>query len=173
MMAKVDLYRISLRPFKMSDVDDFLLWAGDDNVTRNLRWKTCDSREEALTFIRDVCIPHPWRRSICLDDCSIGFISVYPWSGDDRYKADIGYAVATNFWGQGIATKALKTAVPQVFEDLPHLLRLQAFVDVQNKASQRVSSESSLTSKGLLRILFCIVFCRWMKFLLMTNLRNI
>ncbi|KAK7266874.1 hypothetical protein RIF29_19532 [Crotalaria pallida] len=76
-MAKVDLSRISLRPFKISDVDDFLLWAGDDRVTQNLRWKTCGSREEALEFIRDVCIPHPWRRSICLDDHSIGFISAF------------------------------------------------------------------------------------------------
>ncbi|KAG5044355.1 hypothetical protein JHK87_008270 [Glycine soja] len=35
------LSRVSLRPLKMSDVDDFLLWAGDDQVTRNLRWETC------------------------------------------------------------------------------------------------------------------------------------
>lgn len=58
-MAEVDRSRISLRPFKLSDVDDFLLWAGDDQVTRHIRWKTCNSREEALIFIRDVCIPHP------------------------------------------------------------------------------------------------------------------
>lgn len=100
-MSKVDLSAICLRPFKLSDVDDFLLWAGDDEVIKNIRWKTCGSREEAQSFIRDVCIPHPWRRSICLNDRSIGFVSVYPWSGDDRCKADIGYAVAANYWGQG------------------------------------------------------------------------
>lgn len=150
-MARVDLSRISLRPFKMSDVDDFLIWAGDDQVTRNLRWKTCGSREEALAFIRDVCIPHPWRRSICLDDRSIGFVSVYPWSGDERCKADIGYAIGTNYWGQGIATKALMTAVPQVFKDFNELLRLQAFVDVENKASQRVLEKAGFLREGVLR----------------------
>ncbi|TKY61420.1 N-acetyltransferase YoaA [Spatholobus suberectus] len=147
----VDLSGISLRPFKMSDVGDFLLWAGDDQVTRNLRWKTCGSREEALAFIRDVCIPHPWRRSICLDDRSVGFVSVYRWSGDERCKADIGYAIATNYWGQGIATKALKIAVPQVFMDFPDLLRLQAFVDVENKASQRVLEKAGFLREGVLR----------------------
>lgn len=48
----VDLTRISLRPFKMSDADDFLLWADDDQVIRNPRWKTCGSREEAKAFIK-------------------------------------------------------------------------------------------------------------------------
>ncbi|KAE9598101.1 hypothetical protein Lalb_Chr15g0076951 [Lupinus albus] len=47
-----------------------LLWGGDDEVTQNMSWETCGSREEALEFIRDVCIPHPWGKSICLDDGS-------------------------------------------------------------------------------------------------------
>ncbi|KAJ1417066.1 GNAT domain [Sesbania bispinosa] len=151
MAPVVDLSRISLRPFKLSDVDDFLLWAGDDQVTRNIRWKTCGSREEALNFIRDVCIPHPWRRSICLDDRSIGFVSVKPWSGDDRCKADIGYAISVAYWGQGITTKALKIAVSQVFKDFPNLLRLQAFADVENKASQRVLEKAGFLKEGILR----------------------
>ncbi|XP_027353358.1 uncharacterized protein LOC113863826 [Abrus precatorius] len=143
--------RVCLRPFKISDVDDFLLWAGDDEVTRNLRWKTCGSREEALVYLRDVCIPHPWRRSICLDDRSIGFISVRPWSGDERCKADIGYAIAAKYWGQGIVTKVLKIAVPQVFKDFPDLLRLQAFTTVENKASQRVLEKVGFFKEGVLR----------------------
>lgn len=155
-MAEVDPSRISLRPFKLSDVDDFLLWAGDDQVTRHIRWKTCNSREEALIFIRDVCIPHPWRRSICVDDRSIGFVSVYRWSGDDRCKADIGYAVAANHWGQGIATKALKITLSQVFNDFPDLLRLQAFADVENMASQRVLEKAGFLKEGVLRKYTCI-----------------
>ncbi|XP_054810903.1 uncharacterized protein LOC129312361 [Prosopis cineraria] len=147
----IDMSRISLRPFKLSDADDLLLWAGDDRVTQNLRWKTIGSKEEAFAFIRDVCIPHPWRRSICLDDRSIGFVSVFPWSGDERCKADIGYAVGANYWGQGIVTNAVKMAVLQVFEDLPHLLRLQAFTVAENKASQRVLEKVGFQREGLLR----------------------
>ncbi|KAK7397272.1 hypothetical protein VNO78_18439 [Psophocarpus tetragonolobus] len=149
-LATMDLSRISLREFKISDADDLLIWAGDDEVIRNIRWERCESREEAVGFIRDVCIPHPWRRSICLDDRSIGFVSVYPWCGDEMCKADIGYAIGSSYWGQGIATKALKTAVPQVFTDFPHLLRLQAFADVHNKASQRVLEKSGFLREGVL-----------------------
>ncbi|KAL0005700.1 hypothetical protein SO802_013261 [Lithocarpus litseifolius] len=51
-----------------NNLDDFMSWAGDDQVTRLLRWKTSSSLEEALTFIKDVCIPHPWCQYICIDD---------------------------------------------------------------------------------------------------------
>ena len=98
----IDLSRISLRPFKLTDVDDFMLWAGDDQVTLFLRLRTFTSKEEALTFIKDVCIPRPWRRSICINDRSIGFVSIFLGSGDDRCRADMGYGIATKYCGQGI-----------------------------------------------------------------------
>lgn len=82
---EIDLSRVTLRPFSLTDAHDFLRWASDVRVTGNLRWQTFTSEEEALVFIRDVCLPHPWRRSICIDDRSIGFISVFPETGDDRY----------------------------------------------------------------------------------------
>lgn len=132
-------------------MDDLLLWAGDDRVTKSIRWKTLTSKEEALTFIREVCIPHPWRRSICIDDRSMGFVSVLPGSGDERCRAEIGYALAVEYWGQGIATEALKLAIPQVFKDFPEVLRLQAFAAVENLASQRVLEKAGFLKEGLLR----------------------
>lgn len=147
----IDPSGITLRPFEVTDLDDFMVWAGDDRVTRSLRWKTFTSREEALTFIKEVCIPHPWRRSICIDNRSVGFVSVFPGSGDDRCRADLGYAVAVKHWGQGVATTAVKMAISRVFEDLPDVVRLQAFVDVENRASQRVLEKAGFTQEGLLR----------------------
>ncbi|GMN25328.1 hypothetical protein TIFTF001_000895 [Ficus carica] len=148
---EINLLEITLRPFNLMDADNLLSYAGDDQVTRNLRWKTLTSKDEALTFIKDVCIPHPWRRSICINNRSIGFITVFPGSGDDRCKADIGYGVAPKYWGQGVATQAVKMALPQVFKDLPEVVRLQAFVFVENKASQRVVEKAGFQKEGLLR----------------------
>ncbi|CAF1703411.1 hypothetical protein Bca4012_003668 [Brassica carinata] len=148
---ETDLSRVTLRPFSLTDAHDFLRWASDVRVTGNLRWQTFTSEEEALVFIRDVCLPHPWRRSICIDDRSIGFISVFPETGDDRFKAHIGYGLSHEYWGKGIATRAVSIAVPQVFNDLPHVLRLQAFVQTQNKASQRVLEKVGFQREGLLR----------------------
>ncbi|XVF31210.1 hypothetical protein REPUB_Repub16aG0126100 [Reevesia pubescens] len=148
---KIDLSKITLRPFKLEDAGDFLLFAGDDQVTRNLRWKTLTSKEESLTHIKDVCIPHPWRRSICIDDHSIEFVSIFPLYGDDRCRANFGYGVAVKYWGHGIATKAVKMAVSQFFVDFPDVVKLEAFVDVENKASQRVVEKAGFQKEGMWR----------------------
>ncbi|KAJ0080160.1 hypothetical protein Patl1_23385 [Pistacia atlantica] len=151
METEIDLSSITLRPFKLTDVDDFMVWAGDDQVMKFIRWNTFTSKEEALTYIKDVCFPHPWRRSICIDDHSIGFVSIFPGSGGDRCRADIGYAIAVRYWGQGIATRAVKIALVEVFKDFPDVLRLQAYVSVENKASQRVLEKAGFHQEGLLR----------------------
>ncbi|KAM1649356.1 hypothetical protein ACFX2K_010634 [Malus domestica] len=147
-----DLSRIALRPFRLSDADDVLSFGGDDQVTRVLRgFKTLTTEDEALNFIKNVCIPHPWRRSICIDDRSIGFVTMFPGSGDDRHKADMGYALAARYWGQGITAKAVRIALSQVFKDYPDLVRLQSFVAVENKVSQRVLEKVGFQREGVLR----------------------
>ncbi|KAM0992238.1 hypothetical protein ACFX2I_010424 [Malus domestica] len=101
---QTDLSRIALRPFRLSDADNVLSFGGDDQVTRVLRgFKTLTTKDEALNFIENVCFPHPWRRSICIDDRSIGIVRC---------------------WGQGITTKAVKIALSQVFKDYPDLVWL-------------------------------------------------
>ncbi|XP_059652638.1 uncharacterized protein LOC132299826 [Cornus florida] len=142
---------ITLRPFRVTDTDDIMLSMADDRVTRNLRRKTITSKEEALTFIREVCIPHPWRRSICVDDRSIGSISISPGTGDERCRAEIGYAIAVDYWGQGITTMAVKMALSQVFKDFPDVVRLQAYVNAENKASQRVLEKAGFLKECLVR----------------------
>ncbi|KAM2118313.1 hypothetical protein EV2_010843 [Malus domestica] len=101
---QTDMSRIALRPFRLSDADDVLSFGGDDQVTRVLRgFKTLTTKDEALNFIENVCIPHPWRPSICIDDRSIGIV------------------------------------------------RLQSFVAVENKASQRVLEKVGFQREGVLR----------------------
>ncbi|MCD7447561.1 hypothetical protein HAX54_031590 [Datura stramonium] len=52
------LSRISLRSFKISDADDLLKWASDENVTYYLRWNTITTIEAASNYIQQVAIPH-------------------------------------------------------------------------------------------------------------------
>ncbi|KAM2895428.1 hypothetical protein FF1_010534 [Malus domestica] len=76
---------------------------------------------------------------------------VLSFGGDDRHKADMGYALAARCWGQGITTKAVKIALSQVFKDYPDLVRLQSFVAVENKASQRILEKVGFQREGVLR----------------------
>lgn len=109
------------------------------------------SKEEALAYIENVAIPHPWRRSICLDGKSIGYVSAKPESGDDRFRAYLSYAVGGDHWGQGIVTQALRMAIPMIFQQFPQLIRLQALVDFDNLGSQRVLQKLGFVKEGLLR----------------------
>ena len=144
---------ITLRPYKITDVDDFLRYAGDDRVTRFTRWNTFTSKEEALSYITSYCIPHPYCRSICIDEGhrSIGFVIIMPREGDDKCRADVGYALAAEYWGRGIATRAVKMAICEGFREFPSLARMQALVEVGNKASQRVLEKLGFNKEGILR----------------------
>jgi len=144
--------RITLRPFKESDAEDVLLWASDERVIQNTRLELCNSRELALHFIKKDCI-YPFQQSICLDDHSIGIVFVLPISYA-KFKADLGFAIGFNYWGQGIATKALKILLSRVFQEFSDLQRLEANILVDNMASQRVLEKVGFQREGLFRKVF-------------------
>jgi RimJ/RimL family protein N-acetyltransferase len=148
---EINLSKITLRPYKISDVDDFLLYGGNEKVTRFTRWNTFTTKQEAVSYIRDYCIPHPYCRSICIDDRSIGFVIIMPRSGDDRCRVDVGYALAAEYWGHGITTRAVKMAISDGLKEFPDVVRLQALVELENKASQRVLDKLGFLKEGVLR----------------------
>ncbi|XP_042518276.1 uncharacterized N-acetyltransferase p20-like [Macadamia integrifolia] len=142
---------ISLRPIELSDLDDFMVWATDDLVTRFCSWESYTSREAALAYLKEKVIPHPWYRVICLENRPVGAISVIPGSGNDNCRGELGYVLASKYWGKGIATRAVKLVVSSIFEEWPHLVRLEALVDVENPGSQRVLEKVGFQKEGVLR----------------------
>ncbi|MCL7024626.1 hypothetical protein MKW94_027496 [Papaver nudicaule] len=56
-------FKISLGPFELSDVDDFMVWATDDRVSQFCGWNTFTSKEAALDYI-NYLIQTPWTRAI-------------------------------------------------------------------------------------------------------------
>ena len=147
---------LSLRPLDLSDIDDFMVWAADDKVSRFCSWDTFTSKEAGIDYIKNTVIPHPWFRAICLDNKAIGAISVSANNGGDRCRGELGYVLASKYWGKGIATKAVKMVASTIFKEWPHLERLEALVDVENGGSQRVLEKAGFQREGLLRK-FCIL----------------
>ncbi|XP_015871821.1 uncharacterized protein LOC107408904 [Ziziphus jujuba] len=141
----------TLRPFRLSDADDFFIYAGDVKATRFARLSTLTSKEEAISYIQNHCIPHPYFRSICINDRCIGCVFIAPEKGEDRCRAEIGYGLALDYWGKGITTRAAKIALSEGFKQFPDLVRIQAHVEVDNKASQRVLEKLGFQREGLLR----------------------
>lgn len=59
---------------------------------------------------------------------------------DDVYKftAEIGYWIGEPYWGQGIATEAIRLLVKKIREQSPLIVRVYAEVFDYNKASMRI-----------------------------------
>lgn len=142
---------ITLRPLDLSDIDDFMVWATDDKVTRFCTWEPYTSKEDAIHFINNKVLPHPWFRAICLNGRPIGAISVTKNSGNDECRGELGYVLGFKYWGKGIATKAVKLVANTIFSEWPQLERLEAIVYAENVGSQKVLEKVGFQREGVLR----------------------
>lgn len=66
------------------------------------------------------------------------------------YVGEIGYFVAEDYWGQGIATQAVKLLEKICFKDLK-LSRIEILMRPENKASEKVARKSGYKKEGLLK----------------------
>jgi [ribosomal protein S5]-alanine N-acetyltransferase len=67
-----------------------------------------------------------------------------------RKTAEIGYWIAEQFWGRGIATEAVKLITACAFRSFD-IVRLQAEVFEHNKASMKVLEKNGFTLEGVHR----------------------
>jgi RimJ/RimL family protein N-acetyltransferase len=146
--------KIALKTFTSNDVDDFLEWATDDEVTQYMMWNSYTSYGEALDFLVNVVEKHPWFKAICLGTKVIGSITLDKGKGAHSCKAELGYVIARNYWGKGLATQAINLALKTGFEDLD-VKRIEAYVDPFNIGSQRALEKNSFEREGVLRS--CVV----------------
>lgn len=69
----------------------------------------------------------------------------------ERVGAEIGYWVAPEFWGRGLATDALRLLTRHAFASNPVLERLYALPYATNRASARVLEKAGYRLEGTLR----------------------
>ncbi|MCD7447562.1 hypothetical protein HAX54_031591 [Datura stramonium] len=143
---------ITLRPMEKSDEEDFNEWSTEYKVTRFCTVEAyIPKNDHSLKYSQYRAIPNIWFRVISMNNKAIGFISVSPNFGLDECRADLAYALAYKYWGKGIVTAAVKVVACKIFSEWPHLQRLEAMVDMENKGSQRVLEKAGFLKEGVLR----------------------
>ncbi|XP_021730501.1 uncharacterized protein LOC110697435 [Chenopodium quinoa] len=154
----IEMSKITLRPYQLSDVDDFMQWACNSEVLEcillQLWIKPNSSREEVVSYFNQVVVNHPWYQAICLDGRAIGFVVLEMQAGKydfERGRADLSYALGREYWGRGISPTALRIALSSAFHKFTNLVRIQALVGPGNKASERVLQKVGFTKEGVLR----------------------
>ncbi len=68
----------------------------------------------------------------------------------EGFKADIGYVLARDAWGQGYGSEAARAVVEWAL-DQAGIYRVAAFCDVENPASARVMEKVGMQYEGLLK----------------------
>jgi RimJ/RimL family protein N-acetyltransferase len=115
--------RLSLRPFRVEDLDAFIAYRSDPEVARYQSWDCPYSMAEAESFLssqRGLAFGQPgeWLQLAIVDratgalcgDCAVRV------STDQPANAELGVTLARASQGRGLATEALTALVTELFE---------------------------------------------------------
>ena len=142
-----------LRPWQPEDVAALVKYANNYAIWRNLGDRfphpyTANDAEEwvQLSMGREPAI----NLAIATTDEAIGGIGIRL-QGDVHFRSgEVGYWLGEPFWGQGIATKALRAFSEYAFANFD-LVRLYALVFEWNPASTRVLEKAGFSFEARMR----------------------
>lgn len=124
---------------------------GDKRVQNNLRDLPYPYTEEnAREFISYVQSSGEYVFAVTVEGKFVGCISAVPQKNIHKFTAEIGYYIAPQFWGNGLATQAVKLLTEYIFGNT-EIMRLYAEPFARNKASCRVLEKAGFTFEGTLR----------------------
>jgi [ribosomal protein S5]-alanine N-acetyltransferase len=147
--------RLILRPPTLKDASDIVENVNNLKVSRYLAFVPYPySVKDARVFInlcRKKATRNPYNFAITLKH-SGKLVGMIGFTGLDKFsaKSEVGYWLGKKHWRQGITTEAMKAMVKFAFRKLK-LVRLQADVAVENKASANLLKKIGFKKEGLKR----------------------
>ena len=155
-LPAIDTERLRLRRVERADLPDLLAINGDEAVTRYLPYATWQSLADAEAWYERMA------RLVESGGATEQFVIVQRESARvigtcllfrldaASGRAEIGYVLGREWWGQGLMAEALRAFVAAAFEHFD-LRRLEADIDPLNVASARVLERIGFVREGLLR----------------------
>jgi [ribosomal protein S5]-alanine N-acetyltransferase len=146
--------RLLLRCPRPSDAAGiFESYAQDSHVTRYLMWMPHRSVAQTRQFLaesaegRQAGRQFHWVLCPANDETQvIGMIGL----DCEGFKVDLGYALARESWGRGLASEAASAVVDAALAEA-HIVRVGAHCHVENLASARVLEKAGMQREGILR----------------------
>lgn len=146
--------RFVLRPFTLDDAPDVYEHLADPRIaaTTTVRYPYPEGAAEGWIASHgpaaEAGTDVTWAIATTEDNRAIGAIAIH--LAQEHRRAEIGYWLATPFWGQGVMTDAAQTVVAWGFETLG-LHRIQATCLSHNAGSYRVMEKAGMVREGILR----------------------
>lgn len=144
-----------IRKWLLSDADNLAKALSNKKIQNNLRdglpypYTEKDGAEYISSMLsadkNDV-----FAFAITADGKMVGSIGVFRNTNIHRQTAELGYYVAENYWGNGIASEAVRQICRYVF-DQSDIIRIFAEPFAYNKASCRVLEKAGFHYEGTLR----------------------
>jgi [ribosomal protein S5]-alanine N-acetyltransferase len=154
-LVSIQTERLILRPITMKDAPDIFAYASDPEVTKYVRFVTHKSVKDTHAFIRRVRASYEkgitplWGMELKASGRLIGALGFLQWPNPDR-RAELGYVVNRNVWGQGYVTEAAKAVCDFAFKKM-NVNRIEAGTILGHVASQRVLEKCGFKFEGVLR----------------------
>jgi len=149
---EIRLSNCILRPWRRGDEPSIARHANNRKVWRNLRdaFPHPYTTEHAFAWVASNLGAAPVRNfAIEHGGKAIGSIGISPFSDVHARAAEIGYWIAEDFWGRGLATESVRAATEYAFRELG-MVRVQAAVFAWNEASMRVLEKCGYAREGVL-----------------------
>jgi len=151
-MKTLETERLILRPFRISDTDDFYEYSVNPEVGPNAGWKPHESKDESLSIIkRFIEADDVWAVELKENGKVIGSVGLHEDSRRRGIAARmLGYVLSRDYWGQGLMPEAVKEVQRFAFEELGlDIMSVNHFSF--NERSKRVIEKSGFTYEGTLR----------------------
>ena len=144
--------RLLLRRLENSDVKEVFALRSNPSTMKFIPRPLVRSDEEALEHIAMINAKIDnneginWAITIKGNPRLIGIIGHYRIQ-PHNYRAEIGYMILPEYYGQGIVTEAIKEVVRFGFEEM-NLHSIEAIIDPNNLASERVLQKNGFVKEA-------------------------
>lgn len=143
--------RLLLRPFSLSDIDAVLEYASDPEwATYYLRPY---GRGRAEYIVAHAVLASPDKGAtfaVVHDGRVVGLVSLRVDPEDEDRKAELGYDIARDMWGQGIAPEAASVVCDWAFREYG-LAKVYTLADARNGRSLRVMEKLGMKREAVYR----------------------
>ena len=115
--------RLTLRPWRETDLNDFFEYASVDGVGQMAGWNPHKSIEESKTILSHF-IKNKWTFAVEFEGKVIGSLGVEHYNEaefpefDDKQGRAIGYVLAKPYWGRGLMPEAVKRVIAWLFDEI-------------------------------------------------------
>ena len=149
--------RLTLRPWRESDLADFFEYASVDGVGQMAGWTPHKDIEESRAIMSRF-IDHKSTFALEHQGKVIGSLGIEEYSEEqfpefaDKKVREIGYVLSKEYWGQGLMPEAVKEVIRYLFEEVGLDLVLCAhFLSNSRSEGCRRSADSGTIPTGPMR----------------------